>query len=469
MFTSKPRMVLAAAAVIALTAAMGALLSQSLRNGAVEILPASDESNDEPPPVSRLDLAYGGMLTIDFWGDKQQQVLLESPRSIGEKAPTTENREPCILPINLDTTRANSCLKLVFDLPGENHQGYAFERDYANFIAGPPGTHVAVSALTLRKSGAISITSFDVGRVPVEKTKIILGPSGRAEYAAHTSKVTSACSTLNIPKPFFETCLAITFATPADNGANNRRRITDIAHLQEDLYTYRYGPQNQAAKKHAPQRKRAKALENNIDQHGIASLEREHGFALMNVDVRSEASVEMVRTFFARNRLIVKHLEQWWDHTESIDSEYRRARILVPHDAIPGWREKLLQYWFIADVAEDRSEFRAVCERYGGLVRYAGGTNEYCVDLPLPEIDWQDVDSDPREQCSRDQGTWKTYSSTCINSCSFDRSGSCGNAMVDACSCGRGQCLVGKITWEGTPKVTCVQTPEWHLKSGRVQ
>ncbi len=463
----KPRMLLAAAVVIGLTVAMGTWLSQSLHKGAAGILPVSDRLEDQPPPVSRLDLAYGGALTIYYSGDEQQPVLLESPHSIASNAATTENRDPCLAPINLETTHANSCLKLVFDLPGENDQG--FERDYASFIAGPPGTHDAISALTLHKGGAISITSFDGERVPEIIMKTILGPSGRVEHAAHASSKMSACATLNVPKPYFDTCLTITFATPADNDAHNRRRITELAYLEADLRGYRQALQRDAAKTHAPQQARARELEFTIDQYGIAALEREYGLAVMNVDIRPEASVAMVQTFFARNGLIVKHLEDRWERYKRSESEFRRARILVSHATIPRWRAELLQYWFIADVAEDQSDYRSVCERYGGLVRYSGRTGETCVDLPLPEIDWQDVDSDWYEQCDRDQGTWTTYTSTCTGGCSFDRNEVCGTAMTEACNCAPGQCLVGKKTWDGTVKVTCIQTPEWQLKSGRSQ
>jgi hypothetical protein len=468
MTVSKPLTLLVVFAAIALTLGYRVLWVPSTQSGVPNVSPESGNSSTETSVISRLDLAMGGVVTVGFSGEEREQVLLESPFPERGQLAQAENTEQCIRTIDLATSYENSCITLTFDEPGTRQPAYGFERDYARFIAGPPATHDLVRDLKLNCDSSITITTVQRDRPYRRKSRTIMRLRDQQGNPTRIARNTVAYASLSIPQTFFETCLTITFATPGDEITNNRLRATDLTYVAEDLNEYREFLGDGETKQNAPQRERARSLAISIDQHGVESLQRRYDFELINVDVRAEAKEDLLRTFFARNGLVLKHLEKAQLGNKSAESGFRRARILVPPSVVPEWLRRLPEFWFVGDVAADVSEYRAVCERHGGLIRYSGGTGEYCVDLPLPAIDWRAVDFDAQEQCMIDGGQWRTYPSTCNDYCSFDRHDACGAAITQACDCGPDRCLVGTYTWNQTPKVTCVRTPDWHLKSGRV-
>lgn len=150
--------------------------------------------------------------------------------------------------------------------------------------------------------------------------------------------------------------------------------------------------------------------------------------------------------------------------------EPREATIIVPEGEEEQWLEQLRTYPNVLDVSRKcYSTYYLTCEQYGGTItKRAYYSSERCVNLPLPEINWDEVLHDEALECERVNGTWTKYNSTCQDECSFliNQDRACGMALTEGCSCGSDRCMVyrnpdadGRV-WEHT----CIDIPEWHQK-----
>lgn len=140
----------------------------------------------------------------------------------------------------------------------------------------------------------------------------------------------------------------------------------------------------------------------------------------------------------------------------------REAKITVPTGEEEQWIEKIAANPFVIDASQKCvSEYVITCKQYGGTFDSKHG---YCIGLPSPDINWDEVLPDRVQECQRTNGEWFTFSSTCQDECSFEAAAMCGQAVTQGCECGPDRCSVGKYIDGTNWTATCINNPDWHHK-----